>query len=911
MEMKHPLHLPHHLSLVSLDRKRDTSRIPHEWRESSSDSEVSNYDYLPDEEDGDHHDADDDVDSASSSDIICHEKCKCCQRRFEDLYYHCSTCNFSLNFTCTIKPPLQTIPHRKSHIHPLTLFPRRVPLPCDACGLSLNNIHDVVYACLPCNYMVHRRCISLPRVIKITRHPHRLYLIPSQPSGAFSCGVCRKAIDISFGHYSCKKGCRYGVHSKCATRKDVWDEKDLEDVPEEPEKDTESFKRIDEETIVHFTHGHDLKLQGKGSLSGEKMFCEACCFPVLISDVTYSCKLCNFVLHEACASLPSVKHHPLHKHPLILQQHLTYPYWFWGNDTTKGMFQCHGCLRKGSGFVYRCGKKGCVFQLDVRCASVLDTSIHGSHPHDLFVNLTKGTCMGCQSNCSGHYLECVKWKSYLGLQCATLPSVAHYRHDSHLLTLCYGEKGTISGQYWCELCELKLDACEWFYTCESCRVTLHVTCLLGIDMYMKPQHIIEKKGIKVEITHNSGNTRPYCYECGGRCFHTLVFKCQGEHICSLQCIHGFLNKGSKKRSQVQEKFFPIDKIGVDSRVLEIEDLLSQQPWGVRSIGIWGMAGIGKTSIAEAVFTRMQKDYNSTCFILNFEKQFQEKGLQRVREQRLPPYVREKLDRNKSITNDQNLQVKSVFVILDDVRKSKNAVNFLGGFNRFDPGSLIIITSRDVDVFRQCKVKQFYEVKGLDDEEALKLFSGCAFGEILPKKSHLKVSKMVVEYANGNAKALSYYGRMLKGKTPEEMGRMFSEVKRCPPPEILELFKSTYDELSDNEKSIFLDIACFFKGESVEHVMQALERYGFVSNKFKCLLDKSLVFVSENIVEMHELVQDVAWEIHNQEVKNGKARRLCGVQNIQPLLEYEETKAHGKRSLVCLTILDIFFILLHM
>ncbi|KFK36839.1 hypothetical protein AALP_AA4G178600 [Arabis alpina] len=897
MEMKHPLHLSHSLSLISLDPTLDTSKIPDEWRESSSDAEVSDYDYLPDE-DGDYHH--DDVADISPSSDVSREKCKCCNRPFENLYYHCSTCKFSLNFTCTIKPPLPTILNTKSHNHTLTLFPRRIPLPCDACGLSLNNIHDVVYACLPCNYMVHRKCISLPRVIKITRHPHRLSLVPSFPSGDLSCGVCHHSIDVSFGHYSCTKGCHYGAHSKCATRKVVWDEKDLEEVPEEPEKDTESFEWIDEETIKHFTHDHHLKFQGKGCLlAGAKKFCEACCLPISVSDDIYSCMRCNFVLHEACACLPRVKDHPLHKHPLNLHRYLPYPYWFWGNDVTRGMFKCHGCERRGSGFVYRCSKKGCIFQLDVRCASILDNSVHESHPHHdhpLFISLTKGECMGCKStDCSGHYLECIICKSYLGLHCATLPSVAHYKHDSHPLALCYGEEGAISGQYWCELCELKLDASEWFYTCDSCRVTLHVTCLLGMDMYMKPQHIIKKGGIDVKITRSESNTRPFCYECGGRCVHNLVFKCQDEYVCTLHCIHGFLNKGSKKRSEAHAGLFPIDKIGVDSRLLEIENVLSKQPRGVRSIGIWGMAGIGKTAIVEAAFLKMKKDYKSPCFIRNFEKEIKEKGLSGLREQQLPLYGRKKHDLKRSITY-QSQPEKTVFFILDDVRISKNAESFLGGLGWFGLGSLIIITSRDVNVLRQCRVNDIYEVKGLDDKEALKLFSGCAFGEVLPKEGYLKMSEMVVKYANGNAKALGYYGRELNGKTPEEMETAFLQLKQSPPHEILELFKSSYDELNDNEKNIFLDIACFFRGESEEHVLQVLKRYGFVSIGFKNLLHKSLVFVSGKRVELHNLIQDVAWEIHNQEVKNGKARRLCGVHSIQPLLEDEETNSNGKHGL---------------
>ncbi|AEC07410.1 Cysteine/Histidine-rich C1 domain family protein [Arabidopsis thaliana] len=561
-QMKHPLHLSHPLTLISLDPNFDTSKIPQEWGESSSSDSEGSFDsddefggrrrllrrrarfFSPffdveddddDDVDLDDDDDDDDDDDNDLSDIY-YGKCKCCQKRFEDIYYHCSVCNFSLNFTCTIKPPPLTITHLKSHSHILTLFPRRIPLPCDVCGLSLNDAHDPVYACLPCNYMVHRACINLPRVIKITRHQHRLSLISSLISGDFSCGVCRKTIDISYGHYSCIKGCCYGAHSKCATNKNVWDGKDLEDVPEEPEEVIEPFVRIDEETIHHFTHSCHLKLQGKGSHRGEKKFCKACCFPISIYDTFYTCLDCDFVLHEACACLPRIQHHPLHKHPLILNKSDPSLQLYVDGYSVEGMFACSACRRHSTGFVYSCNVEFCDFQVDVKCAFLPDTSVHESHPnHPIYINLTKGACMGCSNACSRKYLECLICDSFLGVECATLPSVAHYKHDSHPLTLCYGEKGTTSGQYWCEICESKLDASEWFYTCDSCRVTLHLKCLLGNDMYIKPQHFVGKEG-EIEIALNDGNTRPFCSVCHVRCTDISVFKYQDNVYCDLGCV---------------------------------------------------------------------------------------------------------------------------------------------------------------------------------------------------------------------------------------------------------------------------------------------------------------------------------------------------------------------------------------
>uniref|UniRef100_A0A1J3DRP3 DC1 domain-containing protein n=1 Tax=Noccaea caerulescens TaxID=107243 RepID=A0A1J3DRP3_NOCCA len=261
---------------------------------------------------------------------------------------------------------------------------------------------DHVYACHPCNYMVHETCIYIPRIIRITRHPHRLSFTPSLSPGDFSCGVCRKTVDINYGQYFCTKGCHYAIHSKCATREDVWDGIDLEGVPEESieDEDIKPFVKIDEDTIKHFSHDHHMKLHNNGTIGDhESMFCDACILPIVPLDCFFSCMQCKFVLHEAWACFPRKKYHPLHNHPLVLLPSPSEFYVFPPDFCVEGMFKCKGCDQLGCGFVYECTNEDCVFELDVRCASITDPLVHECHrrDHPLFINMTKGECMRCKS----------------------------------------------------------------------------------------------------------------------------------------------------------------------------------------------------------------------------------------------------------------------------------------------------------------------------------------------------------------------------------------------------------------------------------------------------------------------------------------------------------------------------------
>ncbi|CAA7055963.1 unnamed protein product [Microthlaspi erraticum] len=558
-EIRHPFHPFHPLTLTFLHPRPNSYKLlmllmamSPDLDSSSSGESIHEDDDDADEDnlyDDDMDEADyiafygdeDDYEAADSPPDRKNRTCKCCRKRLDNRYYHCFICKFSLNLSCTMTPTPPTISHIKSHEHALTLFPIRLPLPCDACGLPLDDTEDHVYSCLPCSHMIHRKCIYLPRVIKITRHQHRLSFTSSLPPGEYTCGVCRKAIDVNYGAYPCNKGCHYAVHSKCATREDVWDGIDLEDVPEEVEEVVEPFVRIDSETIQHFSHQqHYLRLHEKKSICEKDKFCEACTLPIVVSQRFYGCMECEFVLDEECASLPRIKHHPVHKHPLTLNPFSITEFGMRLADTSfKGILICNCCYRFSCGFQYVCGVRGCEFQIDVRCASIPDPFIHACHPHELFFNLTLDSCMGCGETCSMFYLECIICKTCLGMQCATLPCVAHYKHDRHPLTLCYGEEDT-GGLYWCEVCETKVDPKIWFYKCGHCRITLHVSCLLDAA-YIKPQQIIMETpdgDLEVEITRNDANTRRICLWCHRRCAHTLVIMMGMKHFdfCTFKCL---------------------------------------------------------------------------------------------------------------------------------------------------------------------------------------------------------------------------------------------------------------------------------------------------------------------------------------------------------------------------------------
>ncbi|VVB07010.1 unnamed protein product [Arabis nemorensis] len=349
-------------------------------------------------------------------------KCRLCGSQIDDgLFYHCSSCNFSLDMRCVLYPPPQSLVDLKAHDHQLTLLPRLDSFTCNACSLKGDRSP---YVCFQCGFIIHQDCLTLPRIININRHDHRVSRTSVLGVVNSVCGVCRKKVDWTCGGYACQKCPGYVV----ATRKDVWNGKELEGVPEEIE-DTEPYVVIDDNTIQHCSHKeHYLRLKGNGLLWEENKGCNACFHPISLQSF-YGCMDCDFFLHKNWAESPRRKWHMLHNEWLTLVT----------SEST--CFSCDACHRMSNGFMYQHGDK----KFDARCSSISEPFVHPSHPHHPLYYIPRNKIeifSGCNEWVT-YVLRCIEdgCEFVLGFKCATLPQVVKHRVDDHPLSLCYGEEG--------------------------------------------------------------------------------------------------------------------------------------------------------------------------------------------------------------------------------------------------------------------------------------------------------------------------------------------------------------------------------------------------------------------------------------------------------------------------------------
>ncbi|BAB02601.1 unnamed protein product [Arabidopsis thaliana] len=460
--------------------------------------------------------------------------CKLCKSTvsFESFAYYCRECRSHFHKDCL------TIINAKIHEHTLTFIRRENPFPCDVCGRDDKGMD--MYGCLQCDFFVHRQCIFLPKVIKLTRHSQRLSHVFRISDGDNICGVCRSQVDVRYGGYSCiEKTCNYVVHSSCIIRFDVWDGKDLEEEPEPEEIDSQvdlaALVEIDGKSVRHFSHEHDLLRLDMGEKEESGQVCQACVLPIEFGSFL-GCKQCDFALHDVCASLPRKMEHGIHIHPLTIHVDAM--------NNENGFFTCSVCNQHSCGFMYKCCQEDCEFKIDVKCASFAEPFDHSMHKHPLYLAIYFDEfiyrCEGCTQS-SRFAAKCYKGCWFpLEFKCLNLPKLVKYKYDSHSLTL-YSDKyysKSFQLEWWCEICEENINKKKLFYTCHECCTTLHVECILGKYPYLKSGHRIKVSGLEVEIASNNGVSRPVCHTCHRICQDKKKFNGKDDvYFCSIKCIH--------------------------------------------------------------------------------------------------------------------------------------------------------------------------------------------------------------------------------------------------------------------------------------------------------------------------------------------------------------------------------------
>ncbi|XP_068323680.1 disease resistance-like protein DSC1 [Pyrus communis] len=335
-------------------------------------------------------------------------------------------------------------------------------------------------------------------------------------------------------------------------------------------------------------------------------------------------------------------------------------------------------------------------------------------------------------------------------------------------------------------------------------------------------------------------------------------------------------------------------VGIEIQIEQIESLLCIDSPNVCTVGIWGMGGIGKTTLAEAVFHRLTSKFEASCFLPNVREESERHGLKHLRNVLLREILNEK-DLNidtpsigRSFVRER-LSRTTVLIVLDDVNDSSQLELLVGDDIRFGRGSRIIITTRDRRLLKKmADADKIFKVEGLSCDEALQLFHLHAFKNDSMGSYYAELSRMVVDYAGGIPLALIILGSLfLHCESKQDWEDQLNELKKFPNRKIQNVLRLSYDGLEKNAKEIFLDIACFYKGMDICLAKEMLDIRGFFAGGIKVLIDKSLISISEmNCLEMHDLLQEMGLEMVREQCieEPGKRSRLFIEEDVSHVLK---------------------------